>query len=65
MADKMAVMQGGVLQQYDAPERVFANPGQHVCCRLRRQPGDEPAVSAQVLATPGGAALEGAGGWRL
>src|SRR5579864_8837045 len=26
MADKMAVMSGGVLQQYDAPERVFANP---------------------------------------
>jgi multiple sugar transport system ATP-binding protein len=26
MADKMAVMRGGALQQYDAPERVFANP---------------------------------------
>ncbi len=26
MADKMAVMNGGVLQQYDAPERVFAQP---------------------------------------
>ena len=30
MADKMAVMSGGVLQQYDAPERVFAKPGQHL-----------------------------------
>ena len=26
MADKMAVMSGGVLQQYDSPERIFANP---------------------------------------
>ncbi|MCC5976045.1 MAG: ABC transporter ATP-binding protein, partial [Rubellimicrobium sp.] len=26
MADKMAVMNGGYLQQYDAPENVFANP---------------------------------------
>ncbi|HVW92130.1 MAG TPA: ABC transporter ATP-binding protein, partial [Devosia sp.] len=26
MADKMAVMSGGVLQQYDAPSRVFENP---------------------------------------
>ncbi len=26
MADKMAVMNGGQLQQYDAPERVFASP---------------------------------------
>ena len=29
MADKMAVMSGGLLQQYDTPERVFANPRQH------------------------------------
>ena len=26
MADRMAVMNGGVLQQYDAPERVFESP---------------------------------------
>jgi len=26
MADKMAVMHGGVLQQYDSPANVFANP---------------------------------------
>ncbi|MEM9223847.1 MAG: ABC transporter ATP-binding protein [Pseudomonadota bacterium] len=26
MADKMAVMNGGILQQYDAPERVFEEP---------------------------------------
>ncbi|WGF88434.1 ABC transporter ATP-binding protein [Marinivivus vitaminiproducens] len=26
MADKMAVMNGGLLQQYDTPERIFADP---------------------------------------
>ncbi|MBJ7577954.1 ABC transporter ATP-binding protein [Devosia sp. MC532] len=26
MSDKMAVMNGGLLQQYDAPEKVFADP---------------------------------------
>jgi multiple sugar transport system ATP-binding protein len=26
MADRMAVMSGGVLQQYDTPARIFANP---------------------------------------
>ncbi len=26
MADRMAVMKGGVLQQYDTPERIFADP---------------------------------------
>ena len=26
MADKMAVMNGGFLQQYDSPANVFANP---------------------------------------
>ena len=26
MADKMAVMSGGILQQYDSPDRVFAQP---------------------------------------
>ena len=41
MADKMAVMNGGQLQQYDAPERVFAKSAQHLRGRLRRQPGDE------------------------
>ena len=42
MADKMAVMNGGFLQQYDSPARdVFDQPGQHVRGGLRRQPGDE------------------------
>ena len=42
MADKMAVMNGGVLQQYDTPGQRLRRPGQHLRRRLRRQPGDEP-----------------------
>ena len=63
MADKMAVMRGGVLQQYDAPERVFANPVNTFVAGFVGSPAMS-LVSAQVLATPGGAALQGAGGWR-
>ena len=57
MADKMAVMNGGVLQQYDAPERVFAHPGQHLRRGLRRQPGDEPGAG-QGVSSATGAALQ-------
>ena len=42
MADKMAVMNGGLLQQYDSPRNVFDQPGQRVRGGVRRQPGDEP-----------------------
>ncbi len=63
MADKMAVMRGGVLQQYDAPERVFANPVNTFVAGFVGSPAMS-LVSAQVLATPGGAALQGSGGWR-
>ena len=41
MADRMAVMDGGVLQQYDRPERVFENPVNTLRRRLRGQPGHE------------------------
>ena len=44
MADKMAVMSGGVLQQYDAPDRRIRRPGEHFRCGVRRQPGDEPGA---------------------
>ena len=42
MADKMAVMNGGYLQQYDTPAQVFANPREPVRRQLHRQPRDEP-----------------------
>jgi multiple sugar transport system ATP-binding protein len=63
MADKMAVMRGGVLQQYDSPERVFANPVNTFVAGFVGSPAMS-LVSAQVQATPNGAALQGSGGWR-
>jgi len=63
MADKMAVMRGGVLQQYDSPERVFANPVNTFVAGFVGSPAMS-LVSAKVLTVAGGAALEGAGGWR-
>ena len=41
MSDKMAVMNGGFLQQYDTPDRVFSNPINTFVAGFRRQPGDE------------------------
>jgi multiple sugar transport system ATP-binding protein len=60
MADKMAVMSGGVLQQYDAPERVFAQPVNTFVAGFVGSPAMNllPARLAD-----GGAALEGEG-WR-
>jgi multiple sugar transport system ATP-binding protein len=63
MADRMAVMHGGVLQQYDAPERVFANPVNTFVASFVGSPAMS-LVDAKVLAVPDGAALEGPGGWR-
>ena len=63
MADKMAVMRGGVLQQYDAPETVFAHPVNTFVASFVGSPAMS-LVSAKVFATPDGAALEGEGGWR-
>ena len=42
MADKMAVMNGGFLLQYDSPAQVFAHPVNMFVAELHRQPGDEP-----------------------
>ena len=42
MADKMAVMNGGFLQQYDFTGPSLRQSGQYVRSQLHRQPGDEP-----------------------
>jgi multiple sugar transport system ATP-binding protein len=60
MADRMAVMHGGVLQQYDTPERVFAGPVNTFVAGFVGSPAMN-LLSAHVT----GAALEGEGGWRL
>ena len=64
MADKMAVMNGGVLQQYDRPEHVFAHPINTFVAGFVGSPAMN-LVHANVAATSGGTALESADGWRL
>jgi multiple sugar transport system ATP-binding protein len=63
MADKMAVMCSGVLQQYGPPEHVFAHPVNTFVAGFVGSPAMS-LVSAKVVATPRGAALEGPDGWR-
>lgn len=63
MADKLAVMDRGVLQQYDSPERVFADPVNTFVAGFVGSPAMS-LVKAKVVSTLGGAALEGEGGWR-
>ena len=59
MADKMAVMQGGLLQQYDSPERVFAHPANTFVAGFIGSPAMN-LLETKVVGT----ALEGHGGWR-
>src|SRR5580658_8345159 len=60
MADKMAVMQGGVLQQYDAPDRVFANPANVFVAGFVGSPAMN-LLPARVVSD--GAMLQGDDGW--
>ena len=63
MADKMAVMNGGVLQQYDSPGARVRQPGQHLRRGIRGQPGDEPRRRPRVAASATGASLQSGDGW--
>jgi multiple sugar transport system ATP-binding protein len=60
MADKMAVMHGGVLQQYDSPEEVFAHPANIFVAGFVGSPAMS-LVPAKVEA--GGARLRSSDGW--
>ena len=64
MADRMAVMDGGVLQQYDRPERVFENPVNLFVAGFVGSPAMN-FLKARVAGDATGAALEGADGWRV
>ena len=64
MADRLAVMNGGVLQQYDSPERIFVHPVNTFVASFVGSPAMS-LVKAKVASTLGGAVLEGEGGWRL
>jgi multiple sugar transport system ATP-binding protein len=60
MADRMAVMQGGVMQQYDTPERVFESPVNLFVAGFV----GSPAMNL-VPANLAGDTLEGPDGWRV
>jgi multiple sugar transport system ATP-binding protein len=62
MADKMAVMDGGFLQQYDSPERVFANPVNTFVAGFVGSPAMN-LVPVSVSGDAAGAALRSADGW--
>jgi multiple sugar transport system ATP-binding protein len=64
MADRMAVMDGGVLQQYDRPERVFENPVNLFVAGFVGSPAMN-FLKTRVASNGTGAVLEGADGWRI
>ncbi|MGO1076814.1 ABC transporter ATP-binding protein [Inquilinus sp. CA228] len=63
MADKMAVMNGGVLQQYDTPEQVFEHPVNTFVAGFVGSPAMN-LVRARVAGTGTGAEIESPDGWR-
>ena len=64
MADKMAVMHGGLLQQYDAPANVFANPVNTFVASFVGSPAMS-LIPVEIVNTSGGTVLKGATGWEL
>jgi multiple sugar transport system ATP-binding protein len=60
MADKMAVMSGGVLQQYDSPERVFAQPVNTFVAGFVGSPAMN-LLQAKVVTGGNGTAVQGDG----
>ena len=65
MADKMAVMDGGILQQYDTPARVFANPVNMFVASFIGSPAMS-LVPLEATTVDGAAALTSrAEGWTL
>ncbi|MEO8242432.1 MAG: ABC transporter ATP-binding protein [bacterium] len=64
MADKMAVMDGGHLQQYDTPAQVFANPVNLFVASFIGSPAMS-LVPLEVTTTGGRTALSSAEGWTL
>jgi len=63
MADRMAVMNGGVLQQYDTPEIVFNAPINTFVAGFVGSPAMN-LLPARVVAVGTGAALESEDRWR-
>ena len=64
MADKMAVMSGGVLQQYDSPANVFEHPVNTFVAGFVGSPAMN-LVNVTVEANDTGVDLVGSDGWRI
>ncbi len=64
MADKMAVMDGGYLQQYDTPAQVFANPVNMFVASFIGSPAMS-LIPLEVSTVAGRTVLTGAEGWTL
>lgn len=64
MADKMAVMNGGFLQQYDSPATVFANPVNMFVASFIGSPAMS-LVPLEVSTNNGDTALSGTEGWSM
>jgi multiple sugar transport system ATP-binding protein len=60
----MAVMHGGVLQQYDSPANVFAHPVNAFVASFVGSPAMS-LIPADVASADGRTVLRGAGGWHL
>jgi multiple sugar transport system ATP-binding protein len=64
MADKMAVMNGGFLQQYDTPAKVFAEPVNMFVAGFIGSPAMS-LIPLEATTADGGAALTCAEGWTM
>ena len=64
MADKMAVMNGGLLQQYDTPAKVFANPVNMFVASFIGSPAMS-LVPLEATTADGRVSLGSAEGWTL
>src|SRR6478672_3323427 len=62
MADKMAVMSGGVLQQYDSPDQVFEHPVNTFVAGFVGSPAMN-LITLDVVANGTGAMLQSKDGW--
>src|SRR3954454_20579981 len=64
MADKMAVMNGGFLQQYNSPAQVFAHPVNMFVASFIGSPAMS-LIPLEASTAPGGTVLTSAEGWSL
>jgi multiple sugar transport system ATP-binding protein len=64
MADKMAVMNGGNLQQYDSPAQVFAHPANMFVASFIGSPAMS-LIPLEASTANGSTVLTGAEGWSL